>query len=271
MGAILAANGMGAAFATQIVSPIIYQESNTFGYRDSYKLIVLILAFLGALFMLLYREELPEQSYKPSEKAQKYGGDKEVYKEIVRTPYFYLTIVCVFLAGGMLQGIYGVFPAYMKDVGLDPAYVVSVVSINSLTLAAAKFMTGLIYDKCGLRFVANSCYIAAVVSILLLVFLGDTKTGMALAMIYAVVFSFSLPLQTVMLPFFSKDLFNPRAYNLTLGLFVSVNTAGYACAGPVMNRVFDVSGSYKPVFIVCGLIMAAVMLCFQYVIRISKQ
>ena len=63
----------------------------------------------------------------------------------------------------------------------------------------------------------------------------------------------------------------PRAYNLTLGLFVSGNTAGYACAGPVMNRVFDVCGSYKPVFIVCGLIMSAVMLCFQYVIRVSKQ
>jgi len=91
----------------------------------------------------------------------------------------------------------------------------------------------------------NSCYIAAVVSTLLLAFLEDTGIGMALAMIYAVVFSFSLPLQTVSLPFFSKDLFNPRAYNLTLGLFVSINTAGYACAGPVMNRVFDVSGSYK--------------------------
>ena len=165
----------------------------------------MILAVLGTLFMLLYKEEASGQSYKPSEKAQKYGGDKEVYREIIRKPYFYLTIACVFIAGGMLQGIYGVFPAYMKDVGIYPAYVVSVVSINSLALATAKFLTGLTYDKRGLRFVANSCYIAAVVSALLLVFLEDTGTGMALVMIYAVVFSFSLPLQTVMLPFFQRN------------------------------------------------------------------
>ena len=271
MGAILGANGAGVAFATQIVSPIIYQEDKTLGYRDSYKLMVLMLVILGTLFMLLYKEKVSEQSYKPSEKTQKYGGDKEVYKVIIRTPYFYLTIVCIFFTGGILQGIYGVFPAYMKDTGLDPAYVALVVSINSLALAVAKFMTGLLYDKCGLRFVANSCYIAAVVSILVLVFLANTGIGMALAVIYAVVFSFSLPLQTVMLPFFSKDLFNPRAYNLTLGLFVSISSVGFACSGPVMNCVFDVCGSYKPALIVCGFIMASMILGLQYVIKVSKQ
>ena len=231
----------------------------------------MILAVLGTLFMLLYKEKVSEQSYKLSEKAQKYGGDKAVYKGIIRTPHFYLTIVCVFFTGGILQGIYGVFPAYMKDTGLDPAYVALVVSINSLALAVAKFMTGLIYDKCGLRFVANSCYIAAVVSILVLVFLANTGIGMALAVIYAVVFSFALPLQTVMLPFFSKDLFDPRAYNLILGLFVSISSVGFACAGPVMNYVFDICGSYKSAFIVYGFIMTAAMLYFQYEINASKQ
>ena len=45
----------------------------------------------------------------------------------------------------------------------------------------------------------------------------------------------------------------------------------YSLDPEIMNWVFDICGSYKPVFIVCGLIMAAVMLCFQYVIKVSKQ
>jgi len=269
MGAVLAASGLGTAFATQVVSPLIYQEHNVFGYRDSYKLIILILAVLGVLFMLLYKEKGAESLDELPEKAKKYGRDATIYREIMKKPYFYQIAVCVFLTGGILQGIYGIFPAYMKDVGLDAAFVVSVVSINALVNTVSKFSTGLVYDKCGLCFVATGCYAASVMSIILLVLLADT--GMVSAMIFAAVFSFSLPLQTVMLPFFSKDLFEPRAYSLTLGLLVSINTAGYACAGPIMNWVFDTCGSYKPVIMICGFIMLAVLLCFQYTIKVSKQ
>lgn len=271
MGVVLAASGAGTAFATQIVSPLIYQENNTFGYRDSYRLIILILGILGVLFMLLYKEEAPEQPKEISEKTKKYGKDADVYRDIIRKSYFYMIAICIFLSGGILQGVYGVFPAYMKDVGIDAAYVVSVVSIHALIITASKFLSGVVYDKCGLRFVTSCCYISAIISMLILVYLENTSGGMIFAMAYAVIFAFALPLQTVILPFFAKDLFNPRAYNLTLGLFVSINTAGYACSGPIMNWVFDMCGSYKPVFIVCGLIMVALLLCFQYVIRASKQ
>ena len=281
MGAVLAANGLGGALATQIVSPMIYREGDSFGYRDSYKFIAMLILILGLMFMLLYKEKSSvdgmgeRKNFKKAvvkeEQSRKYGGDTEVFRGVIREPYFWVSIVCIFLAGGILQGIASVFPAHMKDIGLNEAYVVSVVSINSLILAATKFFTGLVYDKFGLRFVTNTCYIAAGTTLLLLIFLTDTSGGMVSAMIFAVTFAIALPLQTVMLPLFSSDLFNRRAYNIILGLLVSANTAGYAFCIPSMNWVFDICGSYKPVFIVCGLIMAAVMLCFQYVIRVSKQ
>ena len=61
---------------------------------------------------------------------------------------------------------------------------------------------------------------------------------------------------------------------IVAGFFLGIGlswTSTYACSGPIMNWVFDMCGSYKPVFIVCGLIMVALLLCFQYVIRASKQ
>ena len=273
MGAILCANGLGGALATQIVSPMIYREGDPFGYRDSYKLIILLLFVLGLLFMLLYKEKssVDKNAAVKEKPGQKYGGDVVVYRQIVKEPYFYLSLVCIFLVGGILQGVFSIFPAHMKDVGLDETYVVSMVSITSVILAAAKFFAGILYDKFSLRLVTSICYIAAGMALLLLIFLSDTAWGMVMAMTFAVVFAISLPLQTVMLPLFSSDLFNRRAYNIILGLLVSANTAGYAFCIPSMNWVFDICGSYKPVFIVCGLIMAAVMLCFQYVIRVSKQ
>lgn len=35
LGFVLAANGLGGALAAQVVTPIIYQEGNPFGYRNA--------------------------------------------------------------------------------------------------------------------------------------------------------------------------------------------------------------------------------------------
>ncbi len=59
MGAVLAANGIGGALAAQIVSPIIYQEGNAFGYRQAYLLVAGILLAVGILMMLFFKNNPP--------------------------------------------------------------------------------------------------------------------------------------------------------------------------------------------------------------------
>jgi len=61
MGAILAANGLGAAVAIRIVSPIIYEEGNPFGYRNAYRLIMAILAVVAVLVLFFFRDK-PKES-----------------------------------------------------------------------------------------------------------------------------------------------------------------------------------------------------------------
>lgn len=277
-GAVLAANGLGSALATQIVSPIIYREGNVFGYRDAYKLIVVILLVSGVLIMSLYRERPNSEAVSVGDesrvnKAKKDAAKADIagYDGIKKKAYFYLTVMCIFLTGFVLQGVSGVSSAHMKDVGLDAAWIASMVSVNSLALAGSKFLTGALYDRFGLRFVTTVCDIAALVAIFSLALISNSTSGMVLAVVYAVISALALPLETVMLPIFASALFDRRVYNKTLGLFVSINTAGYACSAPVMNWVFDISGSYKSVFMICGFIMIAVLLCFQYVIKVSKQ
>ncbi len=41
--------------------------------------------------------------------------------------------------------------AHMKDVGLDAAFVATVLSTGSLSLAVFKFLTGFMYDRFGQR------------------------------------------------------------------------------------------------------------------------
>ena len=74
-----------------------------------------------------------------------------------------------------------------------------------------------------------------------------------------------------MLPIFANDLFGDKSYEKVMGIFVSVNTAGFAAGTPVMNWCFDTFGTYKPAFCACAGIMAVVMVVFQFVLSAADK
>ncbi|NLD87304.1 MAG: MFS transporter [Clostridiales bacterium] len=275
MGAVLAANGLGGALATQIVTSIIYQEGNIFGYRDAYRLVAIILVCVMTVIMIFMRENPKENSAekniadKKKARGQNWSG---IDFRIARTkPYYYIALVCVFFTGMTLQGITGCAAAHMKDVGIDPAYVGAVLSIHSLALTAFKFLTGMMYDRFGLRFTMTICQITAVAVMLLLAFISASPAGHVMAMVYGIFSSLALPLETIMLPIFASDMFGDRSFNKILGIFVSVNTAGYAVGSPIINGAFDIWGTYKPMLIVFCLIMAATTVVLQLTLTVSNR
>ncbi len=274
MGAILASNGLGGALAAQIVSPIIYQEGNAFGYRNAYAVVALILLAVGILVVVFFREDPPGHDGSPIVQKKKSRGQSWVgieYDAAVKKTYFYLAAVCIFLTGMILQGISGVAAAHMKDVGLDASYIATVLSIHSLALAGFKFLTGFLYDRFGLRITMTICDITSVVVMLILAAITSSHLGMVLAMVYAIFSSLALPLETIMLPIFAGDLFGEKSFNKIMGLFVSINTAGYAVGTPLTNWVFDRFGTYIPMFVAGAIIMTIVTIVFQFVISASQK
>lgn len=273
MGAVLASNGLGGALAVQILSPII--EQSTFSYRKAYWLVVAILVAVGVIVVGLFRNEpkkTEENAEQPSE--TKTSKDRSwvgvPFQDVLKSKHFYVAAVCVFLAGFTLQGITGVSNPLMKDAGLDPAFVDSVMSINLLALTAFKFLTGFAYDKFGLRKVSFVCYTAAILAMFILSVITDSTTGRVLAVTYAFVSTMALPLETVLIPIFAMDLFGEKPYNKVLGLFASINTAGYALGAPITNLCYDLTNSYNfAIYVSCGLMLVAVI-ALQYVFRASK-
>jgi len=279
MGAILCANGLGGALAAQIVSPIIYEEGKPFGYRTSYFLVAVILLAVGIIVVALFREapkvsdvqKTQEGSTKSSKKARGQGWIGMEFGEAIRKPYFCPAAICIFFTGLMLQGITGVAAAHMKDVGLDASFVATVVSVHALSLAAFKFLTGVMYDRFGLRITMSICDVAAVLIMVILATLNGSGTGQVMALVYAVLSSIALPLETIMLPIFANDLFGDKPYEKVMGLFVSVNTAGFAVGSPLMNWTFDRFGTYRPIFLVCAVIMIAVLIIFQFILNAAQK
>ncbi len=275
MGAILASNGIGGAIAAQIVTPIIYQEGNPFGYRNAYFLVATILLALAVLMIIFFRENPkgPIGEHSVSHKKKSRGQDwiGMTYAEAKAKPYFYTALICIFFTGLILQGINGVAAAHMKDTGLDDAYVATVLSVHSLALAGFKFLTGFVYDKRGLRFTMNMCNIAALVTMVALAALTNSHTGKVLAMVYGVISSLALPLETIMLPIYASDLFGEKSFNKIMGLFVSVNVAGYAVGTPLVNICYDILKSYKVAFVIGAVLILIVAVTMQFILTAAHK
>lgn len=269
MGVILAANGLGAAVFVPIVKPII--DADAFGYRTAYRLGAVILFAVLILIVLFFRNapegsqlQKPAGKKKPSRGASWVGMD---FSKALRRPYFYFAAICVFFTGAALQAISGIKSAHLDDVGLG-SYITMTASFYAICLAAAKILTGFSFDRMGLRFTVLISDLSAAISIFMLAVLQAT-TPPVLIFVCMVLLAFAMPLETIMLPLIVADLFGEKSYSKTLGLFVSINTAGYALGAPLTNLVFDMTGTYRTILIGMAIMLAAVTVGFQVILHFS--
>lgn len=270
MGAVLAANGIGGAIAVSWLGTVI--EKGGLHYKNAY-LIAGAAALVAGVFILIFMREQPKNYQKdlPTHTKKKGRGAPWVgidFNKAKTMKFFYIAAICIFFTGFCLQGISGIAKAHMKDVGLDPQYIIFVMGFHSIALAIFKFLTGVIYDKFGLRITTSICSLAGATVMFLLGIITNSPFGMAVAVIYSIFSSLALPLETIMLPIYASDLFGERSYEKILGIFVSINVTGYAVGGPVVNLFHDIpalGGSYRPILFICCGIMVAVTLVMQFV------
>ena len=266
MGIILAANGLGASLASQVLSPII--ESGVSGWRNAYRTSGIIVVITGIIVILFLRNDPSEMNLEPM------GKDKEIkvksgsgfmgrpYEEIKKKPYYLLTLLCCFMIGVIVQSYSSCCSAHMRDVGVDPVVIANVVSIHSLILFGAKTGSGFIFDKAGLRTVIIFCGLSATAAIFVLAFVS----GKGSAYIYSLIAAFGLPLETIVMPLLAMDMFGLKPYATVMGIVVGMVQLG-SCFGMLFtNAFFDRYGSYKPILIAYGFLMIIVTAGLNFLI-----
>lgn len=272
MGFILAANGLGGAISSQIFSRIIYDKVD--GWRTAYFVAAAIMVAVGLIIVLLMRN-------KPEDINTHALGDGTVSKkkqrgrewigidahDAFRKPYFYVCAVCVFLTGMILQSAAGISSAHMKDQGISPDVIANAMSIGSLVLMVSKMSTGACFDRFGLRVTMLFCNVCAITAITMLAFVDNGIT----ATIYKIIVAFGLPLETIMLPLIAKECFGQKSYAFLMGLMVSFNTLGYSVGSPLMNLIFDMTGTYSGGLIFMAGFLVVVAVVMQFVITAAHK
>ncbi len=271
-GLALCANGLGGALAAQLITPMIYEEGNLFGYRNAYFLVAILLAAVGVVVTIFVKEPKEASDTVPGKKkapANSWIG--MTLKEVMKKPYAYVAAICIFLTGTALQGVNGISATHLMDVGVDKGYVAMVLSIQSVVLCGSKFLAGFSYDKLGLRKTLIVCETLGIISFLTLALAGSSAVGRVLAVVWGVCFPFALPLETVMVPLIAADLFGEKEFAKVMGICVSINTAGFALGTPVANFIFDIFGTYSPVLYTLAVIMLVIMVSFHFVLNAANR
>lgn len=253
MGAVLAANGVGSALAAQVVGPFI--NGSPFGFRNAYAITAMILVAVGIVVVALFRDQPEQPALKPAQGRKKASAWQGItLKQGLKKPWFYLVAVYVFVMGLVIQSLSAIYPAHMKDVGLDPDYVTTVVSVYAVLLSGTKFLTGFAYDRLGLKVTMLICNIATTLASVLLALLGPQTNTLAMA--YGIVYAVGVPIQTIGMPLLTADLFGSRDEARILGVLISISTVGYAVGTPLVNLFYDLQGTYNMALIIMAVAMA---------------
>ncbi len=272
-GFVMASSGVGIALSSQILTPFILDDNKLFGYRTAYYIVSAVLVVAMVLTLIFYREK-PLASGESAVKKKKSRGRAWAgltYEDTKKKPYYYVSILCIFLTGFVVQGFTSTSSAHFRDVGFSAEVIANLVTVHAVTLILFKFATGMMYDKFGLRFTASICTGAGAVTMALMALLTPTPTGTALAFFVQVLSSVAIPLETVMLPVYAGDLFGQKSFDKIMGLFVASNVFGYAVGVPVMNLWYDSTGSYSGMLMINGFVLIGVVVAMQFVISAAHK
>ncbi len=272
-GIVMSANGIGGAIAAQIISPLI-NNGETFGYRKAYLLSAIVTVIVSALVLLFIRDN-PTADAPPSKSAKKAKGTLWTgipFSEVAKKPYFYLTFAFILLTGISLQSVGTISIVYMEDLGFDAGFVATTATVSSLVLTCAKFFTGFSYDKKGLAFTLLMCHCCSLIAYLLKANLTNSALGMVMAMTATVLGTVAMPLETVMIPLLSNDLFGSASYTKVLGIFMAANSLGLCLGSPLCDIYRDLTGgSYASCYWFFSALMLAVTIGFQLVLRVANK
>ena len=211
------------------------------------------------LFLFFYKD--PQEIRK---KERQLGTDGLMLRQLTRMPVFYITVLCVILTSGLLQGVFGIAAAHVRDVGLSAQIAATMVSIGSVALLFTKILSGFITDKLGIRSAISLSYAATLAAILLLVFLNEQRVLFTYG--YAVLNAIGLPLETVMLPLIVAHLFGRKDFASIMGIMSAAHSLGSAIGPPLINLGYDRLGTYRPILIVVAFLPVVMLLVYQWIL-----
>jgi MFS family permease len=189
--------------------------------------------------------------------------------EARKTKNLWCIFLLYFLLGAIIYSVQQTTALYSSTLGYSPQEVARVIQFLFLANMISQIPLGALSDKFSVRKVLPIGLIIFTIGLVLLITPGITLPRMY---VIGAIIGFSVVLISVMVPIVIREIFGLKDYAGILGLVIGVRTVGIAAGPPLLNLVYDLSGTYQPAFIAyLGLMVLCIVLAVVGTRRIKTK
>ena len=256
-------SGLGGAFFNAVAGKRI----ELYGWRMTYRILSVVIFVLAVpcIFFLIKRKP-EEKGCSPYEKGGKNTGKEEIpvslnagvtFEEATKTKFFWILCACAVALGVSMNVTYSSISSRLQDLGYSISFSANFLSIGMFLMAGGKILLGKIFDSKGVRVaftLANTSLLASQIGLLIA---GKTRLGFVLVFFGML---FGLVYGAVCFPLAIPHIFGKKDYKAIMGPIAAAVSFGGAIGPILAGAIYDRCGSYNPAYIICGIIMAVVIL-----------
>ena len=257
----------GVGFGGVIMPPIASQLILNYGWRNAYIIfgaLVLAVIIIAAQCLrpdprqvgLLPYGEIAAKSGNSGSEAQGFS-----IQEAIHTKQFWVLFVAYLFYGTLVNGVIVHIVPHAVDIGVSAVSAVSILSvIGGLTIAGGLLLGGT-SDRIGKKQANIIAFVLMAVALFVLI----AARELWMFYLFAVLFGFGWGGVSALMSPAVAELFGLKAHGAILGMVLFISTVGGGIGPLVAGRIFDITGSYQLVFLICavfsvaGLILASLL------------
>jgi MFS family permease len=257
----IAVSGIG--FGILFLSPLVTLLIHSYGWRDSYRLMALVVAVVTMLAAQFIKRDPAQIGLRP------YGEDELTVNDsgpilsgfsaprAMSTRQFW-TICAMFLCFGFtLQTILVHIVSHATDIGIAPTSAATILSTIGGVSIAGRLALGTTSDRIGNKRATIVCFSLLVLAILWLL-IADRLWMFHL---FAVIFGFAYGGLISLTSLIVAELFGLVSMGVILGLVTFTYAIGESVGPTLAGKIFDMTGSYQTVFVISAALgLGAIML-----------
>lgn len=253
LGVISAGSGFGGALFSRIIGVQIVER----GFQSAFHFTALFLV-VTVIPVILFIRSKPEGKKDKGETLP--GTEVHINTELSNRPldlgeifkqgHFWLALAAILLIGMTMLPVIFSTPPYLIEKGFDGVFAASVAGMIFLVMAFAKIMIGFMYDRLGIR----TSFFIGIGSFVTSAFILVLATQQWMVWIFALFGGIGASTLAVLTPLYARKILGQQNYRQYLGVFIAVLSAGIGIGTPLINYVYDLSGSYTLMIAINGIV-----------------
>lgn len=258
-----------------IVPPVANALIDGFGVSKAFIAMgVVIILVVGVCSQMIVKcpDGFVPDGWKPPVKKDMQGQKPQAvnmdWKEMLRTPVFYIMIVMLFF--GAVLGMMAISQAsnIAQDmIGMTPAAAAIVVSVLALFNTFGRILAGMISDRIGCIQTLRAVFVIAIAAMGILYLSGNGSIGLFYVGICLVGVCFGAFMGVY--PSFTAQQFGPKNSSVNYGImFIGFNMAGLL--GPmIVSKALQQTGNYRNSFLI-ALVFAVIGLVLSFIVTLKR-